>query len=81
MSSGCGQTSQQPLQLNAVNTYEFKGGQILVYKRFRIYLISYIISAIILFYLIIKILKNKTQKPEFELFFSGFRKAPKAKSL
>lgn len=37
---------QQPLQLNAVNTYEFKGEQILNYKRFNIYLLSYIMPAL-----------------------------------
>jgi len=40
---------QKPLQLNAVNAYEFKEEQILIYKRFRIYLVSYIISALAFF--------------------------------
>ena len=44
--------NQQPLQLNAVSAYEFKGEQILNYKRFRIYLISYIISILALLVLI-----------------------------
>ncbi len=49
---------QHPLQLNAVNTYEFKEGQILIYKRFRAYLISYIISALVFAYLLVRLLSR-----------------------
>ncbi len=50
--------NQKPLQLNAVNTYEFKEGQILIYKRFRAYLISYIISALVFAYLLVRLLRR-----------------------
>ena len=44
---------QKPLQLNAVNAYEFKGDFILKYKRFNIYLVSYIISIMALLFLFV----------------------------
>src|SRR3989338_5813877 len=47
--------NQKPLQLNAVNAYEFNEEQILDYKRIRIYLISYIMSALILIYLLFQL--------------------------
>ena len=47
--------NQQPTQLGPVNAYEFKGDYALSYTRFRIYLISYVISALALIFLIIQI--------------------------
>jgi len=51
--------NQQPLQLNAVSAYEFKGDQILNYKRFRIYLISYVLSLLALISLSLLLYMNR----------------------
>ena len=40
--------NQHPLQLNAANAYKFEGDQILIYKRFTAYLISYMASFLFL---------------------------------
>ena len=55
--------NQQPLQLNAVSAYEFKGDQILNYKRFRIYLVSYIVSVLTLIFMII-LMYNQSENVE-----------------
>jgi len=46
---------QKPLQLNAVNEYEYENNSNLNYKRFRAYLVSYIISIIMLIYLLFQL--------------------------
>ncbi len=45
--------SQQPTMFEAVNLYEFKKDIILTYKRFNIYLISYLISIFTIIFLLI----------------------------
>ena len=46
---------QKPLQLNAVNAYEFREEQILSYKRSKIHLISHIISILMLLFLLLQL--------------------------
>ena len=48
--------SQQPTQLGTINVYGFKEERILNYKRFNVYLVSYIISIAMLLLLLSKIL-------------------------
>ena len=50
--------NQQPTQLGPVNAYEFKEERILNYKRFRIYLVSYILSALAFAYLLVRLLRR-----------------------
>jgi len=47
--------NQQPLQLNAVNLYEFKDDFILKYKRFNVYLASYAVSILVLLLLLARL--------------------------
>ncbi len=53
------QLGYQKPKLEAVNVYEFKGENALEYKRFKLYLLSYVISALALIFLIIKLKYSK----------------------
>ena len=50
--------SQEPIKLGPVNAYKYRNKDELKYKRFRIYLISYSISALIFAYLLVGLLRR-----------------------